>query len=201
MRALPPLPTAAVPATADELAKITVNGPPAQLRERVRILDYDPAWPAMFDVAATRIRAALGERVLALEHVGSTSVPGLAAKPLIDIDLIVADSSDEADYLATLEGIGFELRIREPHWYEHRMFRGFDPDVNLHVFGTDCDEHARHVIFRDWLRTHPDDRDLYASAKRAIATRDLTYLAEYTDAKSTVIVDILQRAGLRDSNP
>jgi GrpB-like predicted nucleotidyltransferase (UPF0157 family) len=194
---LPPLPSAAIPVTEDELAKVTVGGPPPKLTKPIKICEYDAGWPIAFEREAARIRTVLGDRVLALEHVGSTSVPGLAAKDLIDIDLIVADSSDEAAYVTDLEAAGYELRIREPDWYEHRCFRGFDPDVNLHVFGPDCDEHARHLIFRNWLRDHPDDRDRYASRKREIAQRQLTYIAEYSDAKSDVIVEILTRAGLR----
>jgi GrpB-like predicted nucleotidyltransferase (UPF0157 family) len=197
MRSLPPLPQADIPLTEEELAKVTVGGRPAKLTAPIEIRDYQSSWPAMFDLAAARIRAALGDRVIALEHVGSTSVPGLAAKPLIDVDVIVADSSDEQSFVPALEAIGYGLRIREPHWFEHRMLRGFDPDVNLHVFGPDCDEHARHIIFRDWLRSHPEDRDLYAACKRGMAEQDLTFLAEYTDGKSAVILGILRRAGLR----
>lgn len=197
MRPLPPLPSAAVPVTEAELAKIAVGGPPAKLSSPIEIHDYDPRWPAQFDAAQARIRSALGGQVVELAHVGSTSVPGLAAKDLIDIDLIVADPSDEASYRGAIEEIGYELRVREPDWYEHRMFRGFDPNVNLHVFGPDCEEHARLIIFRDWLRSHPADRDLYAATKREIAGRDLTFVAEYSAAKSVVISDILRRAGLR----
>ena len=192
----PPLPTAAGPTTADELAKVTVGGPPTRLTERIVIHDYDPAWPALYAREEARIRAALGARALAVEHIGSTSVPGLPAKSVIDVDLIVADSSDEDAYIPELEAAGYVLRIREPDWYEHRCLVGDDPRVNLHVFSRDCDEHLRHIIFRDWLRDHPEDRDRYAAEKRRIAQQNLTFMAEYADQKTAVIVDVLRRAGL-----
>jgi GrpB-like predicted nucleotidyltransferase (UPF0157 family) len=88
----------------------------------IEITDPDPAWPRRYDDLAGRIREALGWRVLSLEHVGSTSVPGLASKPIIDIDLTVADPEREQDYVPALEAIGFRLVVREPWWYgEHMM--------------------------------------------------------------------------------
>jgi GrpB-like predicted nucleotidyltransferase (UPF0157 family) len=193
---MPPLPTAATPTTEEELIKRTV-GPPTRLTAPIPIHDYDPRWPAMYAREEARIRAALGLTALAVEHVGSTSVPGLAAKFIIDIDLIVADPTDESAYVPVLEEAGYVLRIREPDWYEHRLFKSYGPEVNLHVFAPDCDEHLRHVIFRNRLRTSPEDRDRYAAEKRRIASQNLTFMAEYADQKSTVIVEILQRAGLR----
>src|SRR5262249_31921749 len=140
------------------------------------------------------IRAALGGRVLLLEHVGSTSVPGLAAKPRIDILLVVADSSDEPSYVPPLEATGYRLHIREPNWYEHRVFKGPDTDVNLHVFSPQCVEITRMLGFRDWLRTHDDDRQLYERTKRELARMDWTYTQNYADAKTTVVEEILGRA-------
>jgi GrpB-like predicted nucleotidyltransferase (UPF0157 family) len=124
-------------------------------RTGIEVVDPDPAWPDQFALLAARIRTALGSRALVVEHVGSTSVPGLAAKPVIDIDLTVADSADEAAWLPELEAVGFELVIREPWWHEHRCLTSEDPRCNLHVFSPDCPEPVRHVIFRDWLRQHP----------------------------------------------
>jgi GrpB-like predicted nucleotidyltransferase (UPF0157 family) len=98
-------------------------------------------------------------------------VPGLAAKNRLDIDLIVADPADEPSYVPALEPAGYVLRTRDPDWYEHRCLWTHDHGVNLHVSGPDCDEHLRHLIFRDWLRDHPDDRDRYAAEKRQIAVR------------------------------
>src|SRR5215207_2096298 len=135
----------------------------------IAVVDADPVWPGQFDALAQRIRLALGDRVLALEHIGSTSVPELPAKPIIDIDLTVSDSSDESAYVPSLERAGFLLRIREPRWHEHRCLVGMSPRANLHVWSPDSPEAIRHVMFRDWLREHPDDRVLYAGAKCAAA--------------------------------
>ncbi|HWJ44367.1 MAG TPA: GrpB family protein [Gaiellaceae bacterium] len=171
----------------------SVGTPQPQYR-RVVVADYDPIWPHWYESAAFRIREALGDRVLQLDHVGSTSVRGLPAKPLIDINLVVADTTDEDAYVPPLEAIGYELRIREPDWYEHRLLRGFDPPANLHVFNPGCEELDRMLLLRDWLRTHEDDRELYARAKRELAAKEWKYVQNYADAKSEVIQEILARA-------
>jgi GrpB-like predicted nucleotidyltransferase (UPF0157 family) len=193
---IPPLPAPSPPPTEQWLAERTVGAPTPRLTTAVEIHDYDPTWPAMYAREQARIGAALGARALAIEHIGSTSVPDLAAKPRIDIDLIVADPADEPAYLPALEEAGYFLRVREPDWYEHRCLHSHDSAVNLHVFGPDCDEHLRHLIFRDWLRTHPEDRARYAAEKRRIAVSGVTYMAQYADQKSIVVVEILRRAGL-----
>jgi GrpB-like predicted nucleotidyltransferase (UPF0157 family) len=161
---------------------------------RISIVDYDPQWPELFRREADRIRATLGPRVLGLEHTGSTSVPGLAAKPIIDMTLVVARSADEAAYVPALENAGYVLRIREPEWHEHRMFKGPETDVNLHVFSSGCPEIDRILLFRDWLRTHAADRDLYAGTKLALARKEWNDVQDYADAKTTVIEEILGRA-------
>ena len=167
---------------------------PPTYREVV-IADYDPEWPRWYERAAGEIRAALGDKVLSLDHVGSTSVPGLAAKPLIDINLVVADTTDEAAYVPPLEAIGYVLRVREPDWFQHRMLRGIDPPVNLHVFPQECEEVDRMLVLRDWLRTHEDDRHLYERTKRELAAKEWKYVQTYADAKSDVVGEILARAG------
>lgn len=163
--------------------------------QKVVVVDYDPAWPALFAREAARITAALGPRVLLLEHAGSTSVPGLPAKPIIDMVLAVPDSADEAAYVPALEAVGYVLRIREPDWFAHRLFKGPDTAVNLHVFSQGCSEIARTLAFRDWLRANPADRDRYAAAKRELAARDWKFVQHYADAKTPVIQAILARAG------
>ena len=132
-------------------------------------------------------------RAFSIEHVGSTSVPGLAAKPIIDIVLVVTDSANEPDYVADLETAGYVLRIREPHWFEHRVFKGPAADINLHVFSTDCPEVTRMLAFRDRLRNSEVDRDRYANTKRALARREWKYVQDYADAKTAAIQDILTR--------
>ena len=149
----------------DEVAKARVGG---QSRP-VEVVPYDDGWPAQYDVVAARVRAALGDRVLVLEHVGSTSVPGLAAKPVIDLTLVVADSGDEPAYVPDLEAAGFTLRVREPEWEEHRVLALEDPKTNLHVYSPGSGEPARVRMFRDWLRSHADDRAAYGALKTELA--------------------------------
>lgn len=160
----------------------------------VQIVDYDPQWPRLFEREAERVRTALGDQVLMLEHIGSTSVPGLAAKPKIDMLLVVADSADERAYVPSLEAAGYVLRIREPDWYEHRMFKGPDTDVNLHVYTFGCPEIDCVLLFRNWLRSHASDRLLYERTKRELARANWKYMQNYADAKTAVVEEILARA-------
>jgi len=161
---------------------------------KVVIVEYDPAWPHTFDVLATEIRRLLPDAARQVVHVGSTSVPGLAAKPVIDIALVVEDSSVEASYVDRLVAAGYWLRLREPEWFEHRLLKLDVPAVNLHVFSVGCDEVDRMVRFRDWLRTHPDDRELYESTKRELATKPWERVQDYADAKTDVVAEIMARA-------
>jgi GrpB-like predicted nucleotidyltransferase (UPF0157 family) len=177
----------------EQLRAITV-GELRRLAGPIEIREYDPDWPRWYERAAARIRSALGSRVVRLEHAGSTSVPGLPAKPIIDLVLEVPDSTDEASYVPDLEAVRFELRIREPEWFEHRTFRGADPVSNLHVFTARCEEVDRMLLFRDRLRSNAADRERYANAKRELAARDWTYMQQYADAKTDVIRDIMARA-------
>ncbi len=163
----------------------------------IELVPPDPGWPAAYELLARRVRSALEGRVLALDHVGSTAVPGLAAKPVIDIDLTVADSAEEAAWLPDLKRAGFELVIREPWWHEHRMLTTETPFCQLHVFGPTAPEPIRHVMFRDWLRTHPDELVLYQSTKLAAA--EASNLAgehgvDYNLRKQAVIHEIYDRA-------
>lgn len=177
----------------EQLQAITVGGPP-RTYQPVVIADYDPEWPRWFERAEEQIRSALGDRVLRLDHVGSTSVPGLAAKPLIDINVVVADTTDGDAYVPALEAAGYVFRVREPDWFEHRMFRGSDPPVNLHVFPDGCEEVERMVVFRDWLRTNDADRELYERTKRELAAQEWKYVQNYADAKTAVVAEIMSRA-------
>jgi GrpB-like predicted nucleotidyltransferase (UPF0157 family) len=194
---LPPLPSPPPLLTPEQMAQRVVGDRPADVTKPIEISPYDPAWPARYAVYESRIRSALGASALAVAHVGSTAVPGLPAKDRIDIDLIVADPADESAYVPALAAVGFTLRTREPHWYEHRCLWTDSHDANVHVFGPDCDEYLRHVIFRDWLRTHPSDRELYAACKLKSAAENPLSLGRYVAGKAPVIVEILIRAGLR----
>ncbi len=159
--------------------------------DTVALAEYDPAWPDLYLREAERIRTALGTSALAVHHVGSTSVPGLPAKPVIDIVLTVSDSADEAAYVPALKEAGYVLRIREPDWYDHRLLEGPDTDVNLHVFSEGCPETDAMLAFRDRLRADDAERDRYARAKRELADRRWRYVQDYADAKSDVVRGIL----------
>jgi GrpB-like predicted nucleotidyltransferase (UPF0157 family) len=173
--------------------EVTV-GPLRPLSGHLVVCDYDPAWPGLYEQEAARVTAALGDRVARLEHVGSTSVPGLAAKPIIDMVLEVADSADELAYAGDLEAAGYALRIREPAWYEHRMFEAPGGGVHFHVFPASCPETGRMVQFRDHLRTSAADRELYTRTKRDLAAREWKYMQQYADAKTGVVNEIMARA-------
>lgn len=171
-----------------------MGAPPAEL---IEIVPSDDSWPVYFSRLADLIRSALGKLALDVEHIGSTAVPGLPAKPVIDIDLIVPDSTDEASWLPKLENLGFVLTIREPWWYEHRCLRFDNPRSNLHVFSPDCAEAARHRIFRDWLRANPEDLELYRNAKiiaaEAANSRGES-IRDYNTRKQQVIREIYRSA-------
>ena len=166
---------------------------------RILIVDYDPQWPELFAREADRITCLLGAAALRIEHVGSTSVAGLVAKPIIDLLLVVADSAEENAYGPPLQAAGYVLRIREPHWYQHRLFNRPDTDINLHVFSSGCPEIDRMLTFRDWLRSNATDRDLYARTKLALAENQWEDVQNYADAKTAIIEELLARA-LKGSN-
>ena len=170
--------------------------PLEQLNGQIVLVPYDPEWPRLYEREAVRIRAALGDRALALEHAGSTSVPGLSAKPKIDIVLGVADTTDEAAYVPDMDAAGYVLRIRETDWHEHRLFKGPDTDINLHTFTVGCLEIERMLRFRDHVREDAADRHLYERKKRQLAQRTWKYTQHYADAKSEVVEDILTRSGV-----
>jgi GrpB-like predicted nucleotidyltransferase (UPF0157 family) len=163
----------------------------------ITLVEYDYAWPERYCVLDQDIRRALGGATLPIEHVGSTSVPALAAKPIIDIVVAVADSAQENAYVPPLQAAGYALRVREPDWYEHRMLRGGGEAVNLHVFSAGCPEIERMLRFRDRLRSNAADRELYAAAKRELAARDWRHVQDYADAKTDVIDEIVARASAR----
>jgi GrpB-like predicted nucleotidyltransferase (UPF0157 family) len=176
-----------------DLARVVIGGP-QPLTKPIEIVEYDPDWPRLYEREEARIRSILGDRVVRIEHVGSTSVPGLPAKPIIDIVLELPDTADEAAYVPDMEAAGYVLRIREPEWFEHRVFKSPDTNVNLHVFPPGCSEVDAMVLFRDHLRANASDRELYAAAKRELAARDWKYTQQYADAKTDVVREIMARA-------
>ena len=160
----------------------------------ILVSPYDSRWPQLAGEVIGRIRAALGPAALRIEHVGSTSVPGLAAKPVIDIDLVVADTTQEDAYLPALQAAGFRFHLREPDWFAHRLFKGENPAVNLHVFPDGCEEVERMLAFRDHLRADVADRRLYEETKHRLAALRWDKVQDYADAKAQVVSDIMQRA-------
>ncbi|MCW2839481.1 MAG: hypothetical protein JWR55_964 [Aeromicrobium sp.] len=174
--------------SADRPEGVLIGGPEAR---HIVLVAHDPAWAARYQRERERIVAALGARALRVDHIGSTSIPHLAAKPVIDIDLSVADVEDEAAYVPDLERAGYVLRVREPG---HRMLRTPDLGVHLHVCPLGSDWERRHRIFRDWLRNHADDRQLYEDVKRSLADRTWNDMNDYADAKSDVVAAIMRRA-------
>lgn len=160
--------------------------------EEIRIESYSTEWPKMFDACKSLITKALPGIALNVEHIGSTAVPWLPAKPVIDIDLIVPDPDREGDYVPALDAIGYVLTVRERTWYRHRMLSHDALRVNLHVFGPSCPEHVRHVLFRDWLCDHPDDRARYADAK-VKAKEGVDDMQRYNRDKQTAVREIYQK--------
>jgi GrpB-like predicted nucleotidyltransferase (UPF0157 family) len=158
---------------------------------RIQIVDYDTEWPKKFETHARVIADALGRAALRIEHIGSTSVPGLAAKPIIDILVVVQNSADESAYMSRLESAGYILRVREPDWNEHRMFRTHEKDVHVHVYSVDCAEIQRVLTFRDRLRINMDDRRRYEQTKRELAAREWSDIDAYAKAKTEVIESII----------
>ncbi|SKB05885.1 GrpB family protein [Aeromicrobium choanae] len=157
------------------------------------IAEPDPRWVEDFERLRSRIVDAIGATALLVEHVGSTSVPDLPAKPIVDVSVIVPDADDEAAYVPALESAGLVLAVREPWWEGHRMLRSAEPRANVHVFGPAAQEPARQRIFRDWLRAHPADRRRYAEAKRAASAAG-GHVMEYNAHKQQVLREILVRA-------
>jgi GrpB-like predicted nucleotidyltransferase (UPF0157 family) len=177
----------------DRLEEILVGG---LTPVRVEVVDYDPAWPTSYDRYSRRLLETLGDRIRLMEHIGSTAVPGLAAKRVIDIVVGVDDPDDEAAYVPDLVVVGYDVRVREPG---HRCLRGGDVDlpVNLHCYRPDSVEIERYLVFRDRLRSSHSDRELYASTKRGLAGRVWPDMNVYAEAKSDVVEEILGRARRR----
>lgn len=169
-------------------------GPESPAADPIRVDDPDSRWPSYFAAEASRLRVVLGPVAKRIEHVGSTSVPGLPAKPIVDIDVWVDETDDEDQYVPALARIGYVLVLREPWWNGHRMFQlSSSARFNVHLFPATAPEPLRHLLFRDWLRAHPADRDMYAATKRTIADRTRDDPEKYNLAKNEVIDEIYAR--------
>ena len=182
------------PETDAEMAALRVSGTVTPHNGTIPLWPYDPAWPAQYAAEEGKIRTALGDKALVLEHVGSTSIPGISAKPILDILLAVADSADEASYVPALTAQGYRLHLREPDWEQHRVIKGDAPMVNLHVFTAGSGEIQRMLAFRDRCRTIPEERELYERTKQDLAGRVWRHVQHYANAKSEVVEAIIARA-------
>ncbi|KAG5983248.1 hypothetical protein E4U55_000472 [Claviceps digitariae] len=192
-----------MPPTKEELVKDYVYDPANLIRisrrkvdHSLAIVDPDPSWPDKFQTLKTRIQQALGPKALCISHVGSTSIPGLPAKDIIDVDLTVADARRENDYIPALEAAGFQWISYEPAWHNHHFLVCYEPMTNLHVFSEGCPELVRHLMFREYILTHDAERALYVAAKREaseMATRPGEAGMQYNLRKEATIRDILQR--------
>lgn len=178
----------------EERLRANTIGTPKILNGPILLSGYNPGWPTLYRHFERRIRNALGSRVLLIEHVGSTSVPGISAKPIIDIVLAVADSNDEPSYVPPMECEGFKLTAREPDWFAHRFFKALAAEAHIHVFTQGCEEIERMILFRDWLRANARDRVKYEQTKKELACRTWKYVQNYADAKSDIVREILGRA-------
>jgi GrpB-like predicted nucleotidyltransferase (UPF0157 family) len=164
------------------------------------VVEHDPLWQLQFQKHREIIANAVGNAALRIEHIGSTSVPGLAAKPIVDILLVVENSACEMTYLPQLESAGYVLRVREPEFHEHRMLRTPERDVHVHVLSHSSPEIARYLTFRDRLRINLQDRQLYETTKRKLATMTWSDMNAYADAKTDVIEKIIAAAAASGKN-
>lgn len=153
------------------------------------LVDPDPAWSAMFDEEAGRIRAALGDVAVRVEHVGSTAVPGLAAKPIIDIQVSVDAMVPRVRFVEPLVALGYEF-VADPTDTEHEYFKkehGAVRSYQIHVCPAGSEWERRHLLFRDHLRAHPEDAAAYAELKRRIAAEHPNDVMTYVDGKTPFI--------------
>lgn len=167
-------------------------------QEPITIVEYDPEWVAEYERCEREIRRVVGDRIEAVEHVGSTAVPGLAAKPIVDLMVGVASLDDADACVQPLVAAGweyapeFEAQVPERRYF--RRFRGGDHTHHLHVVETGSDWWERHLHFRDYLREHPDLAREYDRLKRDLAERFRWDVDGYTDGKDDFIRDVEERA-------
>ncbi len=175
------------------IQKVVVSGN-VEHNQTIVLKPYDKQWPILFEREKQRISNILKDKALMIEHIGSTSVEGLMAKPIIDILLVVEDASREEDYLDALVSHGYVLRIKEPEFENHHMFKGPDTDINLHVFSQGSKEIDKYLIFRNYLRKNKKARQLYEDTKKQLAKKTWKYVQNYADAKSEVVQHIMDEA-------
>jgi GrpB-like predicted nucleotidyltransferase (UPF0157 family) len=171
-----------------------VAGSERAQRDPIDIVSYDAIWPERFGGWRARLAEVLGSTARRIEHVGSTAVPGLPAKPLIDIEVSVDDLEDESGYVPSIEALGVQLRSRD---LEHRFFRpfsGLPREVHIHVCALDGQWEKRHLLFRDYLRTDAPARQAYATSKKLAAKRWSDDRVAYGEAKDDQIRELMVAA-------
>lgn len=180
------------------IQKVVVSGK-VEHNQTIVLKPYDENWSILFEREKQRISTILKDKALMIEHIGSTSVPGLIAKPIIDILLVVEDAGKEEDYVDDLVAHGYILRIKEPDFENHHMFLGPDTDIHLHVFSQDSKEIEKYLLFRNYLRNHQEAKEFYANTKKALAKKKWKYVQNYADAKSDVVQQIMDAARKENS--
>ena len=160
----------------------------------LEVVAYDPAWPGRYQWWRDRLAGQLGGTALRIEHVGSTAVPGLPAKPTIDVQVSVADLDEESRYVPQIEQVGVQLRSRDTLHRFFRPFAGQPREVHVHVCQAGSEWESEHLLFRDYLRSHPGARDAYAQVKWEAAAVWWDDRIAYTEAKTAVILDLLHAA-------
>ncbi|UCH43652.1 MAG: GrpB family protein [Dehalococcoidales bacterium] len=164
----------------------------------ILIVEYNPVWPVLFQEEKDRIQAAVGDRIAAIEHVGSTAVPGLGAKPIIDIMVGINSLEGAGECVDLLDGIGYQyFPEHEEEMPERRYFRKGPPEdriSHLHMVEVGGEFWIRHLLFRNFLRKHPEVADEYYRLKKELASRYAGERRAYTDAKTPFIESVVARA-------
>ena len=165
-------------------------------RQQIEVVDYDPGWPLQYEDERDRIAAALGDAAMAIEHVGGTAVPGVASKPVVDLMIGVEDIERAGQAVAGLIQLGYEyVPELEAQLPDHRYFRRGTPDAfHVHMVALDSDFWTEHLLFRDWLRTHPEAADEYGRLKRGLAARFRDDRKAYTEGKRPFIEAVIAAA-------
>jgi len=163
----------------------------------VIIVDYDPRWPILYEDEKDRIRGIIGHKVLAIEHIGSTAVPGLGAKPIVDIMACVRGSSDADECVPILRNIGYDdvtPQEGNPDWYYCLGKGTHNMGYHLHLMRYMSDFSRKHILFREYLRAHPDAAQQYLELKRGMAARYGSDRVAYTESKTSFVESVVARA-------
>lgn len=162
----------------------------------VIIVEYNPKWPILYEEEKTRILGVIGHKVLVIEHIGSTSVPGLGAKPIIDIMICIRCHTDAHDCIPLLRDIGYtDVTTEEenPDWFYCLGKEAYGMGYHLHLMRYMSDFSKKHILFRDFLRTHPDVAQQYYELKKELAIKYRLDRVAYTESKTTFIESVISK--------